>query len=54
MTVVLYLPFFPSLEATRFFQTIFGRLTSDYPESPTKIDLGVLCIYSDLIKKEHG
>ena len=41
MTAVLYLPFFLQLEATRFFQATFGRLTSDYPKSGTKIDLWV-------------
>ena len=46
--------FFPSLEASRFFQAIFGRLKSDCPKSQTKIDLGVLHIHSDPIKCDGG
>ena len=40
--------------ASRFFQTVFGRLKSDHPKSQTKIDVGVLHIHSDPIKGDRG
>ena len=46
--------FFPSLVASRVFQTVFGRLKSDHPKSQTKIDVGVLRIHSDPIKSNRG
>ena len=46
--------FFPSLVASIFFQTVFGRLKSDHPKSQTKIDVGILNVHSDPIESNRG